>query len=126
MGVLDVRRRCTNEYGNRDYTGSVEPCSHQHVLMCRLLGYVVSVFRGQYIFNGLARFLTVLRPSLGVDRENVECFYAYIWTSRRAAGAFRYMCGFHIRIMELGVRGYGPLAYLARQAALEDTSDEGM
>ena len=122
MGVLDVRRHCSNEYGNRDYTGSVEPCSHEHVLMCRLLGYVVSVVRGKYIFNGLARFLAVLRPILGIDRVNMECWLAYSWTSRRAAGAFRYMCGYYTRILELGVRGYGPLAYLA----LEGTSDEDM
>ena len=126
MGVLDVRRRCAGEYGNRDYAGSMEPCSHQHVLMCRVLGYVVSVFRGKYIWNGLAHSLAVLRPILGIDRVNVECFFAYIWTSRRAAGAFRYLCGYHIRRVKLGVRGYGPLAYFARQAALEDTSDEDM
>ena len=129
--MLDGRRRGTNEYGNRDYTGVVELGGRTHSTMCDLLGYVVSVSRGKYIFNGLARFLAVLRPILGLDRENVECYFAYTWTSRRAAGALRYLCELHLHIMRLGQRRQGPLAYIGRQAAawaadLEDSSDEAM
>lgn len=134
--MLDDRRHCggcgrkvrRNEYGNRDYTGFVELGGRTHSSMCDLLGYFVSVSRGKYIFNGLARFLAVLRPVLGLDRQNVECFFAYIWTSRRAAGALHYLCEYHLHIMRLGQRGHGPLGYIGRQAAAapEDPDDEGM